>query len=224
MRRGAGGAAGVTGKDLSEYINDLHVWFRSFRAKLSLSRVDYSKNKRLGNTIRGLFRETVRVIRVALARAPARTVAGSKVGQRGATRRRSNRGGCCAPRSPEPVSGRRGTCDQSIRRPDPGLCLAPLVRFASIPTVKNISALCPSWIRSTSKEGDSPPLSATITTASRTQNSTPRRVVNADPILNVGRGQRKGLRGGGVLMGFSGRITLNLDHLRREGNAIRRMG
>jgi hypothetical protein len=44
---GRGGESAVLDGEtnLSEFINDLHVWFRSFRAKLSLSRVDYAKNK-----------------------------------------------------------------------------------------------------------------------------------------------------------------------------------
>lgn len=40
-------AACEAGEDLSEFINDLHVWFRSFRAKLS----------RLGVVCAGLKRE-----------------------------------------------------------------------------------------------------------------------------------------------------------------------
>jgi hypothetical protein len=72
------------------------------------------------------------------------------------------------------------------------------VRFASIPTVKKSSAFRPSWIRSMSTDGDSPPLWATITTASRTQNSTPRRVVKTDPIFKFCSGQRKDLGGKGA--------------------------
>ncbi len=39
MRQDGAGGVGCVGEDLSEFINDLHVWFRSFRVKLSRMRI-----------------------------------------------------------------------------------------------------------------------------------------------------------------------------------------
>jgi len=52
-------------RTFAEFINDLHVWLRSLRAKLSLSRVDYPKSKDSRSVIRGIFRETILAIGAA---------------------------------------------------------------------------------------------------------------------------------------------------------------
>ena len=71
------------------------------------------------------------------------------------------------PKTSTPARGLRGTCDQLIREPGPGLWDAPRAKLPSRPTVMVSSDFSPSLILSTTTEGDSPPLAATSTTAAR---------------------------------------------------------